>query len=201
VSTLPDDASPPDWEALAQAAAAQREQRAASRRAANLRRRQVQATQEVSQSVRDVYRKLASALHPDREPDAQQRQRKTLLMQQANQAYEQRNLLALLELQVAAEELETANLPGLDERRVRHYITVLQDQLDELQAETRRLEASFRSAAGAGPGSGMQPRKADRLVSAEAQRLRADLQLLRRQTRLLLDVESTREWLREQRRA
>ena len=200
-SASPAGCSDGDWEAVAHAAAAQRERRAASRRAANVRRRQAEAAKEVSQSVRDVYRKLASVLHPDREPVAQQRERKTLLMQQANQAYADGNLLALLELQVAAEEVEMANLAGLDGRRLRHYIDVLQDQRDQLQAETRRLEATFRAAAGAGPGWGMQPRKADRLIPAEARRLREDLGLLRRQVRLLADVDATREWLREQRRA
>lgn len=198
--TPPDAASATDWEARAEAAAAQREQRAASRRAEKLRQRQSHAAREVSQSVRDVYRKLASALHPDREPDAQQRERKTALMQRANQAYEAGNLLALLELQVAAEEVEMAHLASLDERRLRHYITVLQEQLDSLQAETRRLEATFRAAAGAAPGSGLQARKADRLITAEGQRLREDLRLLRGQARLLGDVEATKEWLRQQRK-
>ncbi len=36
---------------------------------------------EASQSVRDVFRRLAGALHPDREPDAGERARKTALMQ------------------------------------------------------------------------------------------------------------------------
>lgn len=39
---------------------------------------------QMSQSIREVYRKLASALHPDREPDPVERQRKTELMQRAN---------------------------------------------------------------------------------------------------------------------
>lgn len=196
-----EDAAIPDWEAMAAAAAALREQRSASRRAAKRREREAQAAQEVSQSVRDVYRKLASALHPDREGDARQRQRKTLLMQQANQAYAEGNLLVLLELQVEAEEVGTAQLEALDDRRLRHYISVLQDQLEQLQAETRRLEAGFRAAAGLGPGAGLQPRKADRLITSETQRLRGDLLLLRRQARLLADVGATRSWLREQRKA
>ena len=41
---------------------------------------------QISQSIREVYRQLASALHPDREPDPQERDRKTALMQRANQA-------------------------------------------------------------------------------------------------------------------
>jgi hypothetical protein len=189
------------WQELADAAAAEREKRAASRRAASVRKRRSQAAQEVSQSLRDVYRKLASVLHPDREPDAEQRERKTVLMQQANQAYAEGNLLALLELQVEAEQVATPHPGNLDQRRLQHYITVLQEQLAQLQAETRRLESEFRAAAGIAPGSGLQPRKADRLITSEAQRLRGELLLLRRQTRLLLDVEATKSWLREQRKA
>lgn len=195
----PDDEGE-DWERVAAAAAARREQRAANRRAAAAARRRKQATQEVSQSVRDVYRRLASALHPDREPDAQARQGKTALMQQANQAYDRGDLLALLELQLRAEEVEAGHVAAADQRRLQHYVDVLQQQLAELQSETRRLEAEFRSATGVPPGSGMQPRKADRLISAATQRLRGEALLLQRQVRSLRDVEATRLWLREQRR-
>jgi hypothetical protein len=146
-----------------------------------------------------VYRRLASALHPDREPDAQQRARKTALMQQANQAYAEANLLALLELQLQAEQLETARAAAADGRRLQHYVTVLQEQLADLQSETRRLEAAFRASAGIAPGSGLQPRKADRAISSEVQRLRGELLLLRRQIRSL-DVEAVKRWLREQRK-
>ncbi len=188
------------WERQAEAAAALREQRAASRRAASARKRQAQDKQAVTQSLRDVYRKLASALHPDREPDAQERERKTGLMQQANQAYEAGNLLALLELQLQAEQVNAARLASLEPQRLQHYVTVLQDQLAELQAETRRLEAEFRLAVGLPPGSGLLARKLDRMISAEVQRTRADLQHLALQTRLLQEVDATKSWLRDLRR-
>ena len=51
----------------------------------------------MSQSIREVYRKLAGALHPDRESDPQERERKTALMQRVNQAYAKNNLLQLLD--------------------------------------------------------------------------------------------------------
>lgn len=197
---LPEDWAD-EWERQAAAAAAQRAERAARRRAAAAAERRRQAAQEVSLSLRDVYRRLASALHPDREPDAQQRQRKTALMQQANQAYAEANLLALLELQLQAEQIDAAHLAAADQRRLQHYVAVLQEQLADLQSETRRLEAAFRSAVGLAPGAGLQPRKADRMISSDAQRLRGELQLLQRQTRMLQDLEATRLWLREQRRA
>jgi len=39
-------------------------------------------------AIRTIFRQLASALHPDREPDAQARERKTALMSEVNAAYE-----------------------------------------------------------------------------------------------------------------
>lgn len=194
------DGSLDDWERRAAAAAELRAQRAAGRRAAAALKRRALSTQDASQSVRDVYRRVASALHPDREQDAQAREGKTALMQQANDAYARADLLALLELQWRAEQLDARHLAAADQRRLRHYTDVLQEQLVELQAEVRRLEAEFRSATGLPPGVGMQPRKADRLISADRQRLRADVQLLQRQVRSLQDAAATRLWLREQRR-
>ncbi|NML44505.1 J domain-containing protein [Ramlibacter sp. G-1-2-2] len=185
-----------DWEQQAAAAAAQREARAAQRRAASVQKRRQQEEQAVSQSLRDVYRRLASALHPDREPDAQQRARKTALMQQANQAYADENLLALLELQLQAEQIDAAHLASVDRRRLQHYVTVLQEQLADLQAETQRLESEFRAATGLAAGRGLQPRKADRMITSEANRLRGELQQLRLQTRALADEGELTAWLR-----
>lgn len=193
------DDSEPDWEQQAAAAAAQRAQWAAQRRAASAANRRRKEEQEVSRSLRDVYRRLASVLHPDREPDARRRERKTLLMQQANQAYADEDLLALLELQLQAEQIDAAHLATVDRRRLQHYVSVLEEQLADLQTETRRLEAEFREATGLPAGSGLQPRKADRMISSEAQRLRGDLQLLRRQARYLADADVLKAWLREQR--
>ena len=187
------------WEHQAAAAAAQRAEQAKRRRAGAALRRSKQAAQEVSHSLRDVYRRLASAVHPDREPDADVRARKTALMQQANEAYAAGNLLALLELQLQAEELDAAHLAAVDQRRLAHFVTILQGQLADLQSEVRRLEADFRVAVGAPPGFGLQPRKADRLISQEAQALRGELVLLRRQVKALSDVDTIRDWLRAQR--
>lgn len=189
-----------DWERQAAAAHARRAAAAAQRRAASASRRREKQAQEASRSVRDVYRRLASVLHPDREPQARQRERKTALMQQANQAYASGDLLALLELRLQAEQMDAAHLRAADRRSLQHYAAVLEEQLADLQSETRRLEAAFRSATGLPAGSGLPARKADRLISAQAQRLRSELLLLQRQNRLTLDADTVKAWLREQRR-
>lgn len=93
-----------------------------------------------SLSIREVYRKLASALHPDREPDLQERQRKTELMQRVNQAYDAKDLLKLLELQLELEHIDASSIAGVSEDRIRHYNKVLKEQLAELEAEIDSLQ-------------------------------------------------------------
>ena len=88
--------------------AEQREADAKARRQARLQVRQARRAADAAvdpdaertgPALRDVFRRLASALHPDRETDPARRAAKTALMQQANRAHGDRNLLALLELQ------------------------------------------------------------------------------------------------------
>ena len=102
-------------------------------RAADARR--ALAEQDSSKAVRDVYRKLASELHPDRELDPQERIRKTDLMQQVNQAYEARDLLALLELQLKIEQIDPTALANLARERLVHYNWVLKEQLARLHEQ------------------------------------------------------------------
>ena len=88
-----------------------------------------------SLSIREVYRKLASALHPDREPDAGERSRKTALMQRVNQAYAGKDLLQLLELQLELEHIDAKAIAGLSEDRLKHFNKILKDQLAKLEQE------------------------------------------------------------------
>lgn len=85
--------------------------------------------------MREVYRKLASALHPGREPDERQREAKTALMQRVNQAYEANDLLVLLELQLQIEQIDASQIANASEQRLKHYNKVLSDQLTELKLE------------------------------------------------------------------
>lgn len=102
-----------------------------------------QAAKEVSQSVREVYRKLASALHPDRETDLAVRQQRTEQMQRVNQAYEAGDLLSLLNIQLELEQIDADHLASLSAQRLAHYNQTLKEQLAELKAETDAIIAPF----------------------------------------------------------
>lgn len=100
--------------------------------------------EQTSQSIREVYRKLVSALHPDREGDPVERARKTGLMQRVNQAYDKKDLLLLLELQLELEHIDAATIAGLSEERLKHFNKILKDQLAELEQEIAYLEEPMR---------------------------------------------------------
>ncbi|MDP5008369.1 MAG: molecular chaperone DnaJ [Glaciimonas sp.] len=81
--------------------------------------KQHESKQKISQSIREIFRKLASALHPDKEQDDTERKRKTALMQRVNIAYGNNDLLTLLELQLECEQIDAAMLGALSEDRLK----------------------------------------------------------------------------------
>lgn len=168
------------------------------RKSAAQQRREAEA-QQATQSVREIYRKLASALHPDRETDARQREEKTALMQRVNQAYAANDLLALLELQLQIEQIDASHIANASADRLKHYNKVLAEQLAELKAEVDRVEMGFRMEFGLQPGRGMNPRKLGGLLEQTSRQWRAELNEQQRDLRMLDDVAATKRWLRRQR--
>jgi len=168
--------------AQATAEAAKREARRAVRkkspkqRAAEARAQEEQA--QISLSIREVYRKLASALHPDRESDPQERDRKTKLMQRVNEAYNKNNLLQLLELQLELEHIDQQSINSISEERLIHYNKVLKEQVRELDQEIHHVEAAFRHAYGIAPFEAVFP-------DAVLQELALDIKDLRRNIRTI----------------
>ncbi|HEY0200728.1 MAG TPA: molecular chaperone DnaJ, partial [Burkholderiaceae bacterium] len=164
-------------------------------------RRQQEEAQQASQSVREIYRKLASALHPDREPDAYERDRKTALMQRVNQAYAANNLLDLLQLQLEAEQINPQHLAKLSEERLKHYNKVLAEQLAGLQNETLATEESLRMQFRKKPHGKLTPSSLMAHLRAQLQNLQVNIHTLRLQRRALEDPAELKRWLKAQRAA
>lgn len=185
-------------QAADEAAAASRPHR---RPTAAQKRREAEA-QQASQSLREVFRKLASALHPDRETDERERGAKTALMQKVNQAYAAGDLLTLLELQLQIEQVDVQHTANLPVQRLKQYNRLLAEQLDELRAEITRTEMGFRADAGLGPFDApvrLQPTKLGPLMEQHARELRHALAALQSDLRTLADKVAARRWLARQR--
>lgn len=113
--------------------------------------------QNVSKSIQEVYRKLVSSLHPDREPDEAERERKTKIMQEVNVAYGKKDLLRLLELQIELEHINQVHLNAIAEDRLKYFNKILQGQLRELQQEINSIEHSLKMQVGFSPFSDLSP--------------------------------------------
>jgi hypothetical protein len=126
----------------------------AQREAAQARRKKKPATpaqhkaaqeqQDADSVLRQVYRQLASALHPDRERDPAEHARKTALMSQANAAYAKQDLMALLHLQLKIAQADTQALLQQPEERIAAMSRLLKQQADELESELMARQEHLR---------------------------------------------------------
>lgn len=137
-----------------------------------VRAKREQAAKEVNQSLRDVFRKLVSALHPDREPDSTERARKNQLMQRVNQAYEANDLLTLLELQLEIEQIDATHLTSTSAERLAHYNQILREQLTRLEAELESIVEPYRELMGLWSGRPLTVAGVDRRLTMDIAQLR-----------------------------
>lgn len=169
-----------------------------ARKSAAQQRREAEARQ-ATQSVREIYRKLASALHPDRETDERERDAKTALMQRVNQAYAAQDLLTLLQLQLQIEQIDPSHIANAGEQRLKHFNKVLGEQLAELKAEATRVEMQFRMEFGLQPGRGLDPRKLGQVLEQNKREWLAERSEQQRRLGMLADVAATKRWLKRER--
>ncbi|MDQ7974276.1 MAG: hypothetical protein REJ24_17005 [Rhodocyclaceae bacterium] len=186
------------------AEAARAAQRAAHRREAAARKKQrAPEAVEASQSLRAVYRQLVSALHPDRESDPEERQRKTVLMQHVNEAYAAQRLTDLLQLQQSIAEADTrrdAQAGVLPADRLAAYNRLLADQLAAVQRQVRELEADFKARHRLNPHGRLKPGTLGEHLRVEQAKLTNGIREMQREARLLDDPAYLKQWVKAQRR-
>ena len=149
----------------------------------------------IRESIRTLYRKLASALHPDREPDPDKRDHKTTLMQRANHAYENDRLLPLLELRREIDPGQGA-WAGEDEQAVKLYTKALRHELAALEDEVLIAEADFRMRFAIDPLVSLTPRNALKTLATEIKEARAMAGSLETELADIADLASLKRWLR-----
>lgn len=119
----------------------QRDQYSQAREQAKLKRKQdkqAQVEKMSEQSLKSVYLKIASIIHPDREPDESKKVKKTELLQRANEAYEQQDLFYLLKLQLEVEQ-QRFNKKALSDEQLKFYQMALESQSYKLQSQINAL--------------------------------------------------------------
>ncbi|MGB3917044.1 molecular chaperone DnaJ [Thiothrix litoralis] len=150
----------------------------------------------VSKSIQAVYRQLTSALHPDREQDPVERERKTELMQQVTVAYGSKDLLKLLELQLAVEQIDQSKLNNINAERLKHYNKILSDQLRELQEEVFLKESEIREMINASPFEPLSPKRMIGLLKQDMRTVQDMIARIQRDMRAFRDVKQLKAWLK-----
>jgi hypothetical protein len=174
-----------------------RERRKAAKKPTNKAAEQAACIQNATRAVRDIYRKLASALHPDREPDPQRRAELTALMQQANRAYDESDLLALLKLQIQIEQIDSQALTQIAQERLDSYNQMLREQSERLQRELFEIQAPFVAMDIA--QHEVTPQAVQHAMNADAQELQDTLRGLDYDLLAFEDVRQLKNWLKDYR--
>ncbi len=132
-STVEDKCFDEDWNSD------QYQQAKAQARLKRQQEKQAQAEKLVNQSLKTVYLKIASIIHPDRKPDESKKAEKTELLQRANEAYEQEDLFFLLKLQLEVEQSKNGSNKGLSTEQVKFYQQALEAQSQSLKKQIQEL--------------------------------------------------------------
>lgn len=152
---------------------------------------------EVHLSIREVYRKLASALHPDRERDPVERERKAALMQRVNQAYASRSLLDLLEIQLELEHIDQAALDSISEDRLKRWNTILKEQLRGLDEEIAEIKAGYQARCQMKPYTPVYAKTVKSALSVHIKELRSLIVSFEGDLRTIDDDWRLKTWLKE----
>lgn len=158
-----------------------------------------EAAQCATRAVREVFRKLVSVLHPDRETNPAEHARKTELMQRVNQAYKAGDLLGLLELQLSIEQINPQALAGLADERLRHYIHVLEEQSKRLRDELAEFVAPFAMAMGERPVRKLSPAIVQQALQADIREIQALVRTLDADLIRFQDIPAFKRSLRDYR--
>lgn len=178
-----------------------------TRRSRRKNTRQQQAAEQAEQeqldakaTMRTLYRQLASALHPDRESDPQERARKTELMSQANAAYERQDLATLLKLQLQTTALDAEAISRMADEKIRAMSTLLKQQLATLEAELRQSEHRASHSLGILVSAKYDDQVIKRQLQMQQEDLEHSLKLMQADLDRLSDPTEIKDWLKKQRR-
>lgn len=191
------------YERLREAEVAREEQaaaRKAKRKPSAKQAKQQQEALDADVELRKVYRQLASELHPDRESDPVERDRKTALMGEVNIAYQHRDLSALLKLQLRVVQLDPTTVTRVAEEKLKAYLRLLDDQIAALQNEFHAVRQRIGGELGLGPFVGAISEKT--LKSELNERLREarrEVAALQADMRAIGDKAGLKRWLNEMR--
>ncbi|MBI3101795.1 MAG: J domain-containing protein [Burkholderiales bacterium] len=184
------------------AAQAKRDAKRAARKAAKGPSAHEQAAaqkqQDAQAALRTVYRQLASALHPDRESDAQLRARKTAVMSEVNAAYERNDLSTLLRIQLQEEMVDATKAASLSQDRLKAMCDLLAEQVRALEQDNAQLRMAMEHQLGYPAWQRYDEATLLVLMQDERAGLEEDIAHMRADLQRVQDDKELKAWLKEQ---
>lgn len=184
------------------AAQAKRDAKRAERKAAKgpsvREQAAAQKARDAQAALRTVYRQLASALHPDRESDAQLRARKTAVMSEVNAAYERNDLSALLRIQLQEEMVDATKAASLSQDRLKAMCDLLAEQVRALEQDNAQLRMAMEHQLGYPSWQRYDEATLLALMQEERAGLEEDIAHMRADLQRVQDDKELKAWLKEQ---
>lgn len=175
-----------------------RQARKAKKKPAARQEKDAQQKMDAKTALRTVYRQLASALHPDREPDELERQRKTELMSAVNAAYDRHNLSELLTLQLQIAQIDSTSLGRIADDKLNAMSLLLKEQVTALEKDHAQAEFEIQHVFGIAPGEQLSPERFAQALMLKLRDKEHDVHVLQRDLQRIHNDAELKRWLKEQ---
>ena len=181
-----------------EAAARQAHEARQAKRKKSPKQKQVEQEElDAHSALRTIYRKLASALHPDRESDPAERLRKTALMVRVNAANDSKDLLTLLRLQLEIDQIDPSSVGAMADNKLCSFNRMLKSQLKELQEEYRETIGRIHMAFDLGFGD-VNAKSLMHSLRQQTQRLQDTVEVLGHDLLFVQDDKNLKKWIKLQ---
>ena len=187
--------------AQATARAAKRDAKKAKRAPSAREQAAAQKQVDAQGALRTIYRQLASALHPDRATDANDRDRKTALMKAVNTAYERKDLTELLRMQMTVEQVDATKLAALSDEKLQAMCVLLAEQYKALQEDIEHQRMELAHDFGYAPHLRFREEDLQEAIAHQRRCLEDDAECMREDLASVQDDKGFKAWLKEQIRA
>lgn len=159
-----------------------------------------QLAHDADETLRTIYRQLVSSLHPDREPDPKERERKTSMMKEVNTAYERRDLHVLLRLQMRVNLSNSHKMASLAREKVTSLINLLKERTKFLEHQVYEIQRQMRFEFGLSDYQHISAAVLKRHLMTQKQNLESDIFMISRDLQRVQNDSELKRWLSEQHR-
>jgi hypothetical protein len=153
-----------------------------------------QAAHEAQTALKNIYRQLARQLHPDRADSDAQRALHHDLMSEVNTAYERQDLLALLKIQLKAQQIDASAMSTVAEDKLKSWVALLRAQAKELQAQRDQLHMQVAHEFGLSPRQAITAGKIEQALQASVRDYDEALHQLRSDLERVKDDAELKRW-------